>query len=208
MNKNKGSHYRFNGFRHRKGFSIIEIISAIVVLSILATISVNLMSDYKVRQNISGARQQIMNAMTGALAAATRDNLPYAIRFNGSHQVKVCDFQENHTATVRNCDDEDYISPFEHDLAMFSKPIITVGNTQRTLGTSSSDSTYINYTSFGRIQVSSNIKATIDNNGFYTIFIDDQEGNLAKQELCIGIKFNANGYVESVEQARNGTSGC
>lgn len=206
MNKNKGSHYRFNGFRHRKGFSIIEIISAIVVLSILATISVNLMSDYKVRQNISSARQQIMNAMTSALAAATRDNLPYAIRFNGSHQVKVCDFKENHTATVRNCDANDYMSPFEHDLAMFSKPIIFVGNSQKTLGTSSDDSTYISYTSFGRIQVSSNIVA--DKNGFYTIFVDDQEGNLAKQELCIGIKFNANGYVESVEQARNGTGGC
>ena len=199
MNKNKGSHYRFNGFRHRKGFSIIEIISAIVVLSILATISVNLMSDYKVRQNISSARQQVMNAMTSALAAATRDNLPYAIVFNSNHQVKVCDFDDG-SGSANACNDT-YVTPFEHDLAMFSKPVLVVGGNQITLDNNSKNP-YLSYTPFGKIVVSrDDFGDPVD--GFYTMYLRDAQNQLGVQGLCIGIRFNTNGYVESIEKAAN-----
>lgn len=218
MNKNKGSHYSFNGFRHRKGFSIIEIIAAIVVLSILATISVNLMSDYKVRQNISSARQQVMNAMTSAFAAAARDNLPYAVRFNANHQVKVCDFDDgSKPKTAKDCDnDSNFETPFEHDLAMFSKPILMANKKHITLGTQSGDE-FINYTQFGKIQVKAdgNIAKTLDKaTGFYTIYIDDEKSlddeaksTLKAQKLCLGIRFNASGFVESIEKARS-NEGC
>ena len=103
-----------------KGFSIIAVISAIIILSIMATLSVNLMSDYKLRQNLTSARQQIMNAMTSAMAAAQRDNVTYVVTYK-NYKVRAC--QAGKCGSMSDAD-----AAFSHDLVAFSRPELFVGS--------------------------------------------------------------------------------
>ena len=195
---------RKRGIRE-KGFSIIEVISAIIILSILATLSVNLMSGYKVRQNITGARQQIMNAMTSALASAQRDNVPYVVVFN-NHEVKAC--------VATKCSDTSPESAvFYHDLTVNSRPNLFVGGGDS--GSSyfylqdavSEGNVYLKFTPFGRIVVSPPFAGRLSTRGndFFRFFVMDGDKVLKKEKLCIGIEFNTSGAIDSIETgATNG----
>ena len=186
-----------------KGFSIIEVISAIIILSIMATLSVNLMSDYKLRQNLTSARQQIMNAMTSAMAAAQRDNVTYVVTYN-NYKVRACQ--------AGKCGSSDADAAFSHDLVAFSRPELFVGSVDDAdslnLGDNVSGSDkFIAFTPFGKIQVSDSLLGDIEHSGdYFGFFLRDEKGLLSHDDLCIGVKFTGSGVIDSVENRKQGGS--
>lgn len=187
-----------------KGFSIIEVISAIIILSIMATLSVNLMSDYKLRQNLTSARQQIMNAMTSAMAAAQRDNVTYVVTYK-NYKVRAC--QAGKCGSMSDAD-----AAFSHDLVAFSRPELFVGSVDGAgslnLGDNVSGSDkFIAFTPFGKIQVSASLLGDIEHSGdYFGFFLRDEKGLLSHDDLCIGVKFTGSGVIDSVENGKQGGS--
>ena len=184
-----------------KGFSIIEVISAIINLSIMATLSVNLMSDYKLRQNLTSARQQIMNAMTSAMAAAQRDNVTYVVTYK-NYKVRAC--QAGKCGSMSS----DADAAFSHDLVAFSRPELFVGSVDGAgslnLGDNVSGSDkFIAFTPFGKIQVSKSLLGDIEHSGdYFGFFLRDEKGLLSHDDLCIGVKFTGSGVIDSVENRK------
>lgn len=177
-----------------KGFSIIEVISAIIILSIMATLSVNMMSSYKLRQNISSARQQLMNAMTNAAASALRDNIPYVVIFDSTkHNVRACP-----AAACKSTSESD--DAFNHDLTMFSQPVLFAGGGSSAISLGDVGSSYfIKFTPFGKILVSDSLESTKQGE-YFRLFLKDKKGDLiSKNELCLGVQFSINGNIESLE---------
>lgn len=194
--------------RKNFGFSVIEIIVAIIILSILSTVSVNLMSGYKLRQNITSARQQLMNAMNSAMAAAQRDNMTYVVTYdNEEYVLRVCQISK-----CSSTSDQDMV--FSADLKMFSKPeiILTGSLTPKNLNDipasgvesmADQNKTYIAFTPFGKI--TSNGTGLGNTFGENYIFMKDHENLIINGEgLCIGVKYNQRGFFESIEKGKAG----
>ena len=188
-----------------KGFSIIEVISAIIILSIMATLSVNLMSDYKLRQNLTSARQQIMNAMTSAMAAAQRDNVTYVVTYN-NYKVRACQAGKCGSSM------SDADAAFSHDLVAFSRPELFVGSVDGAGSLNLEDNVsgsgkFIAFTPFGKIQVSDSLLGDIERHGdYFGFFLRDEKGLLSHDDLCIGVKFTGSGVIDSVENGKHGGS--
>jgi len=177
------------------GFSIIEVISAIIILSIMASLSVNVMSDYKLKQNITNARQQLTNAMTSAMAAAQRDNVTYAVVYDKkSHKLKACIKDSCGAAN-------DSAAAFSYDLSPYSQPVLFHGASTNAIDLDDSKN-FIIFTPFGKIQVSDSLKG-LRSGEYYRLFLRDEKGKITKSDginLCVGLEFTHSGSIGSIER--------
>ena len=170
-----------------KGFSI----------SIMASLSVNVMSDYKLKQNITNARQQLTNAMTSAMAAAQRDNVTYVVVYDkDSHKLKAC-IKGSCGAT------NDSDAAFSYDLSPYSQPVLFHGESTNAIDLDDSKN-FIMFTPFGKIQVSDSLKG-LRSGEYYRLFLRDKKGKITDGiNLCVGLEFTHSGSIGSIER---GTSG-
>jgi prepilin-type N-terminal cleavage/methylation domain-containing protein len=193
-------------FKHRSswrmhkisdGFTIIEIIAAIIILGILATLSVNMMRDYKIRQNVDSARQQFINAVTVASASAAKFNVNYSVVYsNASHEILVCP-----TSSATTCSSEN--AEYYSNLMMFagSCPTLSDLNCIDIPSTSTeATSNYLIVSPFGK--VFTNMEQGI-------FFVDNQKRVVDTQGsgVCLGVQIAVNGSVETTESASS-SSGC
>ena len=185
-----------------KGFSIIEVISAIIILSVMASLSVNVMGGYKIRQNITSARQQFMNAMTSAMAASQRDNVTYVVVYdNNSHRLRACI-----KGSCSSTNDAD--AAFSYDLSPYSLPELFHGG--QTINALNEGDNSIMFTPFGKIQVGSGLSGILRNGNdeYYRLFLrDDKSLVLTDSELCVGVEFTHSGAINSVERGLD-NGGC
>ena len=179
-----------------KGFSIIEVISAIIILSIMASLSVNVMSDYKLKQNITNARQQLTNAMTSAMAAAQRDNVTYVVVYDkDSHKLKAC-IKGSCGAT------NDSDAAFSYDLSPYSQPVLFYGASTNNAIDLDDSKNFIMFTPFGKIQVSDSLKG-LRSGEYYRLFLRDKKGKITDSDginLCVGLEFTHSGSIGSIER--------
>ncbi len=179
-------HLRGRIRRKNYGFTVIEIIAAIIILGILASLSVNLMSDYKIRQKVDSARQQFVNAITIATASAAKFNTTYTVRFDSTtREIRVC------PESATNCNNDN--AEFYANLTLFERSCPSTTATGCDL---SGD--LVSVTPFGHIDA--------DHMEMY--FIDSSRRVISESGsgVCMGIKMLANGSVELTEvSATNST---
>lgn len=78
--------------RTRRGFSILELVVAIVVIGILASISVGKMHDVIVQQRVYRASNNIQTNVEAAWSLAARNRRPIRISWDAStSQIKITD---------------------------------------------------------------------------------------------------------------------
>ena len=173
-----------------KGFSIIEVISAIIILSL----SVNVMSDYKLKQNITNARQQLTNAMTSAMAASQRDNVTYVVVYDkDSHKLKACI-----KGSCGAANDSD--AAFSYDLSPYSQPELFYGASTNNAIDLDDSKNFIMFTPFGKIQVSDSLKG-LRSGEYYRLFLRDKKGKITDGiNLCVGLEFTHSGSIGSIEK--------
>lgn len=169
-----------------KGFTVIELIIAIIILAVLASLSVNFMGSYKIRENMSSASQLFLNAFTTAGTLAQKNNSIYSVLYNStSRVVKVC------KGTTKECNDSD--AEYLSDLTKYSNvnPTWEGGDT---VNLSVGD---VYFTPFGRIVFRNKVSDTI-------YFVD----NANDVDVCIGFKFIGNaGSTDNLYEAK-GDGGC
>lgn len=206
---------RRGGMHRSGGFTIIEVIAAIIILGILASLSVNMMQDYKLRQNVDSSRQQFINAITMAVAAAAKYNVSYSVVYeSGSHDVLVCatpgtvaaDEGSGTVTTACNVNTAAYYA----DLTMFSNscPTASGGNCLDIPSSSATSGNRIIITPFGKIMVDiAGIQH--DDTGKSAIFFRDGKGELVtgSSKLCLGILISENGAVDTIDYGA-GSGGC
>lgn len=207
---------RRGGMHRSGGFTIIEVIAAIIILGILASLSVNMMQDYKLRQNVDSSRQQFINAITMAVAAAAKYNVSYSVVYeSANHNVLVCatpgtvspEDDTEEVTTVCNVNTAAYYA----DLTMFANSCPTAnGNTCLDIPSSSATSgNRIVITPFGKIMVDI-AGVQHDDTGKSAIFFQDGKRQVitAGSKLCLGILISENGAVDTVDYYANSTGGC
>ncbi|MBO6069760.1 MAG: hypothetical protein J6P43_01670, partial [Succinivibrionaceae bacterium] len=154
---------------------------------------------YKLKQNITSARQQLTNAMTSAMAAAQRDNVTYVVVYDkNSHKLKAC--IKGSCGTTNDSD-----AAFSYDLSPYSKPVLFYGAPSNDIDLDDSKN-FIMFTPFGKIQVSDSLKG-LRSGEYYRLFVRDEKAEVTKSNginLCIGLEFTHSGSIGSIE---SGTSG-
>lgn len=188
-----------SGWRMHKisnGFTIIEIIAAIIILGILATLSVNMMRDYKIRQNVDSARQQFINAVTVASASAAKFNVNYSVVYNsGSHEILVCP-----TSSASTCSNEN--AEYYSNLMLFagSCPTLNGQDCINIPSTNTETDNHVVISPFGKV-------FTNMEHGIF--FVDNQKRIVdpSGSGVCLGVQISVNGSVETIESASS-SSGC
>ena len=160
----------------------------------MASLSVNVMSDYKLKQNITNARQQLTNAMTSAMAAAQRDNVTYAVVYDKkSHKLKACI-----KGSCGAANDSD--AAFSYDLSPYSQPELFYGASTNNAIDLDDSKNFIMFTPFGKIQVSDSLKG-LRSGEYYRLFLRDKKGKITDGiNLCVGLEFTHSGSIGSIEK--------
>ncbi|MGN1357022.1 MAG: Tfp pilus assembly protein FimT/FimU [Succinivibrionaceae bacterium] len=185
--------------RRNKGFTLIEIFAAIVILAILASLSVNVMRDYKIRQNVEAARQQFVNSVTAAMTAAAKYNTSYQVIWDGtSKTIKACVLRSAATGAP-TCIDDDI--EFSFSTQSLSKAFVFWGGQSSDAG---SNVRMLTVTPYGKITLNSPAGSTTSR----IYFADEERNVLTKQKLCIGINIGRNGTVERLESETSASSSC
>ena len=70
--------------RNRAGFTLIEIATALVIVSLLVLIGIPKFNEAMARQNVRGARTMLVNMVAKARAAATQGNQRTRVVVNGN----------------------------------------------------------------------------------------------------------------------------
>lgn len=190
------------------GFTVIEIIIAIIILGILATLSINMMRDYKIHQNVDSSRQQFINAITIAAAAASKYNVNYSVVFRQreggpSGDILVCATTAASSCTSQNAE-------FYSNLIAFSRSCPSVNGAECIeIPSTSPDSSdfYLVITPFGHVL--SNI-GTDSNNNNRLFFVDGDRRVTAQNgsAVCLGVELYGNGAVETVDIASSASGTC
>lgn len=201
-------------FRKSRGFTMLELIATIIILGVLSSLAVNMMRDYRLRQNVDAARQMYANGITAALAESAKSNSNYTI----------CVFEKKVLVFPGSaCSDKilsDYkASPagahvaYVADLTAFANPRIFYTDLGDGDGDGDGDCTPVaelTVTPFGKINPKDTDHiATSEKNraGSISIYFSDAEGNVVnKQNLCIGVQVNKNGTTVLIDKSTNGTS--
>lgn len=189
---------------------MLELIATIIILGVLSSLAVNMMRDYRLRQNVDAARQMYANGITAALAASAKSNSNYTLCvfekkvlvFHGSacsdHLLYEV-YKPNPSAA-----EVEYVA----DLTAFANPRIFYTN----LGDGDNEPVVaeLTVTPFGKINPKDTAHiATSEKNraGSISIYFSDAEGNVVnKQNLCIGVQVNKNGTTVLIDKSTNGTS--
>lgn len=175
-----------------KGFTITEIIAAIIILAILASLSVNVMRNYKIRQNVEAARQQFVNALTAAMTASSKYNTTYQVIWDGTNNtIKTCVYRRSQGAT-NYCNGNE--TEFKFSLIPFSKSFPFWGG-QQASNSGKANRFFLSVTPFGKVETAG---ATANNNS-RVYFSDGEKSILTDQKLCIGAEIGTNGSVELIE---------
>lgn len=188
---------------------MLELIATIIILGVLSSLAVNMMRDYRLRQNVDAARQMYANGITAALAASAKNNSNYTLCvfekkvlvFPGSacsDTLLYGVYKPNPSAA-----EVEYVA----DLTAFANPRIFYTN----LGDGDKDPVAeLTVTPFGKINPKDTAHiATSEKNraGSISIYFSDAEGNVVnKQNLCIGVQVNKNGTTVLIDKSTNGTS--
>ncbi len=183
------------GKRPSKGFTIIEIIAAIVILAILASLSVNVMRDYKIRQNVEAARQQFVNSLTAAMAAAAKYNATYQVIWNASDSsISSCVEKSDATGSA-TCDDDN--TEFNFSLKTLSEAYYFLGGVNKP--SKSGNAKILSVTPYGKVSFNNSSTTKI-------YFADGNNSILTSQKLCIGAEIGRNGTVEILESSTTSES--
>lgn len=195
-------------FAKMRGFTMLELIATIIILGVLSSLAVNMMRDYRLRQNVDAARQMYANGITAAIAEAAKSNTNYTLCVNNK---KVLVFPGSAcSSTLLN--NYSYNPSGSHvayvaDLTAFANPRIFYTN----LGDGDNDPVAeLTVTPFGKIipRDAAHVVTTSQNQaGSISIFFADAEGNVVnKQNLCIGVQVNKNGTTVLIDKSTQGTS--
>ena len=186
---------------------MLELIATIIILGVLSSLAVNMMRDYRLRQNVDAARQMYANGITAALAASAKSNSNYTLCvfekkvlvFPGSacsDALLYGVYKPNPSAA-----EVEYVA----DLTAFANPRIFYTN----LGDGDKDPVAeLTVTPFGKITPKDTAHVSEKNQaGSISIYFSDAEGNVVnKQNLCIGVQVNKNGTTVLIDKSTNGTS--
>lgn len=188
---------------------MLELIATIIILGVLSSLAVNMMRDYRLRQNVDAARQMYANGITAALAESAKENRNYTICVNDRHVLVfpggAC--SETLLNNYRNNPSGSHVA-YVADLTPFANPRIFYTN----LGDGDNEPVVaeLTITPFGKINPKDTPRvSTSEKNqaGSVSIYFADAEGNVVnKQNLCIGVQVNRNGTTVLIDKSTNGTS--
>ncbi|MCF6149502.1 MAG: prepilin-type N-terminal cleavage/methylation domain-containing protein [Candidatus Kuenenia sp.] len=81
--------------QRQKGFSVIELMVTLIIISIIAGISVSVYLNMKPQLRLNGAARQVMGDLANARMKAISQNNEYKIFFVDNHQYQILDDNDN-----------------------------------------------------------------------------------------------------------------
>jgi type IV fimbrial biogenesis protein FimT len=149
-------------YRHQSGFTIVELMVAIGIVGILATVAIPSVIGQMPKYRLNGATQQIFGDLMAARMKAVSHNTRVKIFFTGGNTYKICD-DANNDGTVDECEGDARIINIQtnyKDITLTSNnnPIFSPRGTASNLPTismtNSAGTKNITIAITGRIQVS------------------------------------------------------
>ena len=85
----------------QSGFTLIELITIIAIMSILAGIAIPNFLSYLPKHRLNGAARQVMGDLMGARMKAVKENTTVTVAWVSNHEYKISTASDNKTIDIQ-----------------------------------------------------------------------------------------------------------
>ncbi len=98
----------------QSGFTLIELITIIAIMSILAGIAIPNFLSYLPKHRLNGAARQVMGDLMGARMKAVKENTTVTVAWVSNHEYKISTASDNKTIDIQTNYHDVTISSFSN----------------------------------------------------------------------------------------------